>query len=65
MTSLALVSMGILPITAIRWPLRPWQALNGLNMASEFKFDLRFESSNLYYPGIHVHVAPTSHFGGL
>ena len=34
-------------------------------MASEVTFDLRFEISNLNYPGIHMHVAPNSHFGGL
>ena len=31
---------------------------------SEVKFKLRFEISNLYYPGIHVHVASNGHFGG-
>ena len=35
------------------------------SMASEVTFDLRFEISNLNYPGIHMHVAPNSHFGGL
>ena len=35
------------------------------SMASEFKFDLRFEISNLNYPGIIVHVALNSYFGGL
>ena len=35
------------------------------SMASEVTFDLRFEISNLNYHGIHVHVAPNSHFGGL
>ena len=28
-------------------------------------YDLRFEISNLDYPGIHVHIASNSHFGGL
>ena len=28
-------------------------------------YDLRFEISNLNYPGIIVHVASNSHFGGL
>ena len=35
------------------------------SVASEFKFDLRFEISNLNYPGIHVHIAYNSHFCGL
>ena len=34
-------------------------------LASEVKFDLRFEISNLIYPGIRVHVASNVHFGGL
>ena len=40
-------------------------SLKMASMASEFKFDLRFEVSNLNYPGIDVHVASNSHFGGL
>ena len=35
------------------------------SIASEGKFDLRFEIRNCIYPGIHVHVASYSHFGGL
>ena len=35
------------------------------SMASEFKFDLRFEISNLNYHGIDVHVASKSHFNGF
>ncbi len=35
------------------------------SMASEVTLDLRFEISNLKYPGIHVHTAYNSHFGGL
>ena len=31
----------------------------------EVKFDLKFENSNPYNPGIVVHVASNSHFGGL
>ena len=34
-------------------------------MASEVTIDLRFEISNLNYPGIHMPVAPNSHFGCL
>ena len=34
-------------------------------MISEVKFDLRFEISNLDYPGIHVHVASNSHIMDL
>ena len=34
-------------------------------VASKAQFDLRFETSNLDYPGIHVHIASNSHFGGL
>ena len=34
-------------------------------MASEVKFDLRFELSNLDYPGIHVHVASNIHIVDL
>ena len=32
---------------------------------SEVKFDLRFDSSNPNYPGIYVHIAWNSHYGGL
>ena len=28
-------------------------------------YDLRFDISNLDYPGIHAHIASNSHFGGL
>ena len=35
--------------------------LGGLQTASEVQFDLRFETSNLDYPGIHVLI---THFGG-
>ena len=34
-------------------------------MASKAQFDLKFETSNLDNPGIHVHIASKSHFGGL
>ena len=34
-------------------------------MIFEVIFGLRFEISNLNYPGIHVHVVSNSHFGGL
>ena len=34
-------------------------------MAPNFKFALRIEIRNLNYPGIHVHVAYNSHFGGF
>ena len=34
-------------------------------MTSEVKLDLRFEISNLDYPGIHVHVASNSHIVDL
>ena len=34
------------------------------SMASLFKFDLKFEISNVNNPGIIVHVASNSHFGG-
>ena len=40
----------------------------GLQMAliiSEVKFDLRFDTSNLKYPDIHVHIASGGHLGGL
>ena len=40
-------------------------ALVGLQTASEVQFDLRFETSNLDYPGIHVHIASKRHLGGL
>ena len=52
----------ILPrITILVASKRPQMA----SMASEFKFDLKFEISNLNYPSIIVHVASNSHFGGL
>ena len=31
----------------------------------EVRFDLRFNTSNLNYPGIYVHIAWKSFFGGL
>ena len=34
-------------------------------MASKAQFDLRFETSNLYNPGVHVHIASNSHFDWL
>ena len=34
--------------------------LGGLQTASEVQFDLRFETSNLDYPGINVHIATTA-----
>ena len=34
-------------------------------MASELKFNLRFQISNLNYPGIIVDVVSNSHLGGL
>ena len=55
MTSITFESLSILPRINILMA----------SMASEFKFDLRFEISNLNYPGIIVHVASNSHFGGL
>ena len=33
--------------------------------ASEVQFDLKFETSNLDYPGIHVHLASNNPFGAL
>ena len=33
--------------------------------ASEVASDLKFDISNLNYPGIHVHITYNSHFGGL
>ena len=35
------------------------------SMFSEVKFDPRFETSNLKYPDIHVHIASGGHLGGL
>ena len=35
------------------------------SIASEVKFNFRFEISSLNYPGIHVHVASNGHFHGL
>ena len=34
-------------------------------MASEVKFDLGIELSDLNYPDIHVYIASNEHFGGL
>ena len=28
-------------------------------------YDIRFDISNLDYPGIHAHIASNNHFGGL
>ena len=36
-------------------------SLGGLQTSSEVQFDLRFETSNLDYPGINVHIASNSH----
>ena len=41
-------------IAASKWPV-----------VTKVKFDLRFEISNLNYPGIHVHVASNGHLHGL
>ena len=40
------------------WPV-------GHQTISAIQFNLRFETSSLYYPGIHVHIASNSHFGEL
>ena len=59
-----------------QWPYRPASTramrnkhvmLYDLNYLSKYltPFDLRFEISNLDYPGIHVHIASNCHFGGL
>ena len=37
-------------------------SLGGLETSSEVQFDLRFETSNLDYPGINVHIASNNHF---
>ena len=62
---MSLVSICILPITAIlvasvtiaasKWPQWP----------QRITFDLRFEIRNLNFHCIHMQVAPNSHFGGL
>ena len=39
--------------------------LQTASMASDINFDLRFEISNLHYPGNYVHVAFNNHFGDL
>ena len=38
--------------------------LQTASMASEVKFDLRFEISDLNYPDIYAHVASNSHLSG-
>ena len=56
-------------ITRGQWPYRlrstralssnygGFKGLGGLQTASEVKIDLRFVTSNLDYPAIHVHIA--------
>ena len=39
--------------------------LQSASEAMEIKFDLRFDSNNLNYPAIYVHVGWNSLFGGL
>ena len=41
------------------------RSLSDLQTASEVKFELGFEISNLDYPGIHMHITSNSHLGGL
>ena len=45
--------------------LRGQGGLQIASVNSKVKFDLRFDISNLDYPGIHAHIASNSHFGGL
>ena len=54
---ITLESMCIMPPTASEATAaikQPWRS-----------YDLRFEISNLYYPGIYVHNASNCHFSGL
>ena len=39
-----------------------FRGLGGPKTASEVQFDLRFETSNLDLPGIHVHITSNNHF---
>ena len=41
------------------------RGLSSLQTASDIQFGLIFETSNLDYPGIHVHIASYSSFQGL
>ena len=65
LTSITLESMLILPRRAILVVSVAMVASKVVSTSSESKFGLRFEISNLNYPGIDVHVASNSHFGGL
>ena len=56
-TLITLVSMFILPPTASEAMVASKQPRSS--------YDLRFEISNLDYPGICVHITSNSHFGGL
>ena len=42
-----------------------WGNLKTASEAFKAKFYLRFDASNLNYPGIYLHIAWNSHYGGL
>ena len=44
---------------------RGHDGLQTSSVAFEVKFDIIFDTSNLNYPGIYVHIACNSQFGGL
>ena len=50
-----------------QWPyrLRSTRAMENLSGGLKSLGGLQFQTSNLEYPGIHVHIAPNSHFGVL
>ena len=45
--------------------VRVHDCLQNTKTSSMVKYDLRFEISNLNYPGIDVHIASNSFFGSL
>ena len=62
-TLITLVSMCILPPTASE-AMMASEAM-AASKRPQRSYDLRFDISNLDYPGIHAHIASNSHFGGL
>ena len=62
-TMITLVFMCILPPTASE-AMVAFEAM-AASKRPQRSYDLRFDISNLDYPGIHAHIASNSHFGGL
>ena len=47
------------------WKIKVQMLVASTSLALAVTSDLKIELSDLKYPGIHVHIASNSHFGGL